>query len=189
MVTVKPKEWKKGSTPTMRSLVADPEDLRDGFDVGDHVVVREHDALGDAGAAAREDDGGERIGRAAGRGESNAAGSKRAASQARNLRELAGALEDVFDEDHAGQRSSFALARKTLEVMTVRISHCSMADAMASGPAVKFRLTGTRPASVSADVGQRAADGGGQQHADHLVGSAGVRVQLAISRLPVSTSP
>ena len=27
----------------------DPEELGDGFDIGDQVVVREHDALGNAG--------------------------------------------------------------------------------------------------------------------------------------------
>ena len=43
----------------------DPEELGDGFDLADQVVVGEHDALGDAGGSAGEDDGGQGVGRAA----------------------------------------------------------------------------------------------------------------------------
>ena len=64
MVTVKPKEWKNGSAPTMRSFAREREHLRDGLDVRDDVVVREHDAFGDAGAAAGKDHGGDGLGRA-----------------------------------------------------------------------------------------------------------------------------
>ena len=54
MVTVKPKEWKNGRTPAIQSRLREREKLVDGVHVGDDVLVREHHALGPAGAAARE---------------------------------------------------------------------------------------------------------------------------------------
>ena len=39
--------------------------------------------------------------------------------------------------------SSFAFARNAREVITVAILHCAITAAMASGPAVKFKFTGT----------------------------------------------
>ena len=43
-------------------VLVDPEQLCDGFDIGNDVVVREHHAFGHAGAAARKNNGCERIG-------------------------------------------------------------------------------------------------------------------------------
>src|SRR5258708_38661746 len=41
-----------------------------------------------------------------------------------------------------------AFSKNTFDVTMVVIEHCSIADAIASGPAVKFKFTGTDPAIV-----------------------------------------
>ena len=84
----------------------DPEELGDGFDLADQVVVGEHDALGSAGGSAGEDDAGERIGRAA------AARQPRGGEETRGqpgaeLGERRGGFEQVFDVDGAGERIDF----------------------------------------------------------------------------------
>ena len=84
----------------MRSLESDPEELGDGFDVADQVVVREHHALGDAGGAAGEDDGGQGIGRAVSAREQCGGGEARGEPGA-EFGEGRGGLEKVFDVDGA----------------------------------------------------------------------------------------
>ena len=161
----------------MRSCSSDPEHLRDRFDVGDHVVVREHHALGHAGAAAREDDGGERIGVSRVRRPAVRAGQRRARSQRAQLCRAAPAASRMSSTIDGMPSRGFELrfGEKRLRGDDGRMPHCSMADChgfVAGGEVQVHRnLAGQR----DADVGQRAADGGGQQHADHLVaaGSCG----------------
>ena len=61
-----------------------------------------------------------------------------------------------------------AFFRNVRDVRIVAISQRSTAVAMASRPAVKFKLTGIFPAQVAADVGEGAADRRRQQQSDGL---------------------
>ena len=65
----------------------------------------------------------------------------------------------------------------------------SIAAAIASRPAVKFRLTGTLAGDRDGDVGERAADRGRQQQADVRVAGASRRMARESSRLPTSARP
>ena len=79
---------------------SDPEQLGDGFDIGDQVVVGEHDALGDSGGSAGEDDGGEGVGRAVS-GESQRGGGEAGGEVRAQFGDGRDGFEEVFDVDGA----------------------------------------------------------------------------------------
>src|ERR1035438_5598209 len=79
----------------------DPEELGDGFDIANQVVVGEHDALGDAGGSAGEDDGGQAIWRAASARQERGGGKARGEEGAQ-FGQGSGAGEEVFEVDAAG---------------------------------------------------------------------------------------
>ncbi len=85
--------------------------------------------------------------------------------------------------------SILAFVRNVFDVTMVRIPHCSIADAIASLPAVKFKFTGTRPASVNPMFASAAAADGGSSTPIISLPVELRRAQSDTSRLPVSARP
>ena len=153
-VTVKPNEWKNGSTPTITSSGVELEDLRDRVDVREDVAVAQHHALGHAGAAAREDDRRERLGVAFVRIEPRQqprAGSTNAVASIRAFANGVDALEHVFEEHHAVDRRDVRLREELARREDGRdAAALDRARPSPRGPAVKLRFTETLPASAVA---------------------------------------
>ncbi len=145
-------------------------------DVGQDVAVRQHHALRHAGAAAREDDRGEVVGFRYFRSidaQQQARGQQpgdRGDDDLLRLRRLSSAR--LRGRPCRGVPRSSPSIRKTRDVRIVLMPHCSIASAIDSRPAVKFRFTGTRAGERDRDVRERAADRRRQQQADHLFAAA-----------------
>ena len=121
-------------------------------DVRQHVGVRQHHAFRDAGAAAGEDDGRERL-RIRGFEEQPLDHRRRqqaCGDQHRRLCRRGRVLEHVLENSMPGACGMFALARNVRDVSVTEMLQRSIAAAIASRPAVKFKLTGTRPAIEAA---------------------------------------
>ena len=172
MVTVNPNEWKNGREPATRSLCVDAENLRDGFNVGDHVVMREHDALWHSGAAAREDDGRRGIGTATATIQ-HRNGANRAVSKALNFCQRVARPRISSTKTAPAGASSFAFARKTFEVTTVRMPHCAIGGFHRFAAGGEIEIDGNASAQSETDIRESPGGAGGKQHADHLFGTAG----------------
>ena len=138
------------------------EQLADRVDVREDVAVREHDAFGRSGAPARKNDRRERSPSTAvdiqtvqdpGRKQSR----RRRASAISRPEENAFITSSRKTMLPVGSMPAFERNRR--DVRIVLMADCSIAMAIDSRPAVKFRLTGTLPDNETADVGERSADG------------------------------
>src|SRR5450759_3084672 len=145
----------------------DPEELGDGFDLADQVVVGEHDALGDAGGAAGEDDGGQGVRRAASARKQRGGGEARGQPGAQ-FGKGGGALEQVLDVD--GTRQGLDLCLGEEGVRTDYGADAALFDGglhgvRAGGEVEVYRY---RAAQGKAHVHQRTGHRGGEEYAYHF---------------------
>src|SRR3954471_8625053 len=88
-----------------------------------------------------------------------------------------------------GSAAMFAFARNVREVSTVVMPQRSMAAVIASRPAVKFRLTGMRPAIEVPMLASAPPTDAGSRRPIDCPAAAWRRIARARSRLPTSARP
>src|ERR1019366_6451048 len=159
-----------------------PEELRDGVDIADEVVVRKHDALGDASGSAGEDDGGEGVRRtAAGReegGGGEAGGEVRA-----QLGGGGGGLQQVLDVDGARERLDPGLGEEGARSDDGR--DAALFDGGLHGVRAGGEVEVDRDGAAQGEppFHQRAGHGGGEEDAYH-----GGAAWQAARRLPTGAT-
>src|ERR1019366_2430465 len=142
----------------------DPEELRDGVDVADDVVVREHDAFGDAGGSAGEDDGGEGVGRAAA-GRKEGGGGEAGGEVGAQLSGGSNGLQQVFDVDGARQRLDLGVGEERARSDDGRDAALFDGGLHGVGAGGEVQVDRDRAAQGEAQVHQRAGHGGGEKDA------------------------
>ena len=148
-------------------LAAEIDAGRDLRDVGQHVAVRQHDALGQAFRARGEQDHRPVVGLARDQ-------RLLPAQHAAQLVEGADRLADVFqiDDAHLLLRSaattfsSRPFSTKAREVRMVSTSAARQAPRILAAPAVKLIIAGTRPADITASMVTTRAVRGRQHDAE-----------------------
>src|ERR1019366_107789 len=142
------------------------EELRDGVDIADQVVVREHDAFGDAGGSAGEDDAGQGIRRAAA-GRKKGGGGEARGEVGAQFGGGGDGLQQVFDVDGARQRLDLRFGEERARSDDGRDAALLDGGLHGVGAGGEVEVDRDCAAQGEAHVHQRAGHGGGEENAYH----------------------